>query len=106
LGDTAVSWILPQNLVFSRSVVAPRLEWLLEAQRGSLRRVKGVMRTGPGPSWSFQSHGRGLASEDSGYRRDSRLEILFRSAPTAAAVDGWRDMLRSAALMPAGETNR
>jgi len=106
LGDTAVSWILPQNLVFSRSVVAPRLEWLLEAQRGSLRRVKGVLRTGPGPSWSFQSHGRGLASEDSGYRRDSRLEILFRNAPTAAAVDGWRDMLRSAALMPAGETNR
>jgi G3E family GTPase len=106
LGVTAVSWILPQNLVFSRSVLQPRLEWLLEAERGTLRRVKGVMRTGPGPSWVFQSHGRGLAYEDSGYRRDSRLEILVGNAPTVTLLDAWRDMLRSAAFMPDGETNR
>jgi G3E family GTPase len=106
LGAVAISWILPQHLVFSRSVLAPRLEWLLEAQRGSLRRVKGVMRTGPGPSWAFQSHGRGLASEDSGYRRDSRLEIVVGGRPTAALLDGWRDMLHSAALTPGGETTR
>jgi G3E family GTPase len=106
LGATAVSWILPQNLIFSRSVLHPRLEWLLEAQRGTLQRVKGVMRTGPGPSWLFQSHGRGLAYEDSGYRRDSRLEILVSSAPTVTLLDAWRDMLRSAALMPDGKTSR
>jgi len=106
LGAGAISWILPQNLVFSRSVVEPRLDWLLEAQGSALRRVKGVLRTGPGPSWAFQSHGRGLASEDSGYRRDSRLEIVVGGAPTAAFLDGWRDMLRAAALRPADETNR
>jgi len=106
LGATAVSWIMPQHLVFSRSVLGPRLEWLLEAQRATLRRVKGVMRTGPGPSWTFQSHGRGLAAEDSGYRRDSRLEILVGNAPTATLLDGWRDMLRSAVLTPVGETSR
>ncbi len=106
LGAAAISWILPPRLVFSRSIVAPRLAWLLAAQCGSLRRVKGVMRTGPGPSWAFQSHGRGLATEDSGYRRDSRLEILVGGAPTAALLDGWRDMLRTAALKPVDETNR
>jgi len=106
LGATAISWILPQQLVFSRSVVEPRLEWLLAAQGSTLRRLKGVMRTGPGPSWAFQSHGRGLATEDSGYRRDSRLEILVGGAPTVTLLDGWRDMLRSAALRPDGETSR
>ncbi len=58
LGFTAISWILPRELTFSRVVIEPRLQWLLEAYGGVLRRLKAVLRTGPGPSWSFQSHGR------------------------------------------------
>jgi len=96
LGFTAISWILPPALWFSRAAILPRLEWLLEAYGGTLRRVKGVLRTGPGPAWTFQSHGRGLVSGDSGYRRDSRLEILVATPPTADFLEGWRAMLRAA----------
>jgi G3E family GTPase len=96
LGCTAISWILPPALRFSRVHCRPQLEWLLEAYGGALRRVKGVLRTGPGPAWTFQSHGRGLASGDSGYRRDSRLEIVFAGTPTPTVVEGWRAMLRAA----------
>jgi hypothetical protein len=96
LGFTAISWILPPALWFSRAACEPRLEWLLEAYGGTLRRVKGVLRTGPGPAWTFQSHGRGLVYGDSGYRRDSRLEIVVTTAPTADLLAGWRSMLRAA----------
>jgi G3E family GTPase len=96
LGLTAISWILPPALWFSRSACLPRLEWLLEAYGSTLRRVKGVLRTGPGPSWTFQSHGRGLTCGDSGYRRDSRLEIVVAAAPTSDFLEGWRAMLRAA----------
>jgi hypothetical protein len=96
LGLTAVSWILPPELWFSRVACLPRLEWLLEAYGSTLRRVKGVLRTGPGPAWTFQSHGRGLVCGDSGYRRDSRLEIVVSAPPTPEFVDGWRAMLRAA----------
>jgi G3E family GTPase len=98
LGYAAVSWVLPQALTFSRTVITPRLEWLLEAQASMLQRVKGVLRTGPGPSWSFQSHGRGLHSGDSAYRRDSRLELVLRTAPSTEFLDAWRALLRDAAL--------
>jgi G3E family GTPase len=93
---TAISWILPPALWFSRTALLPRLEWLLAAYDGTLRRVKGVLRTGPGPAWTFQSHGRGLVCGDSGYRRDSRLEIVVAAAPTGDFLEGWRAMLRAA----------
>jgi G3E family GTPase len=98
LGLWAVSWSLPPALVFSRVIIEPRLTWMLEAHQGWLRRLKGVFRTGPGPSWLIQSHGRGLSGEDSAYRRDSRLEIVLTAEPSEAFLDGWRSMLRDAAL--------
>jgi G3E family GTPase len=100
LGLWAVSWTLPRELTFSRVVVEPRVNWLLDAYQPWLRRFKGVFRTGPGPSWLIQSHGRGLAGEDSAYRRDSRLEIVMDARPTEDFLDAWRAMLRDAALAP------
>jgi G3E family GTPase len=96
LGLWAMSWILPRELVFSRVVIEPRLNWLLDAYQGR-HRVKAVLRTGPGPSWLIQSHGRGLSGEDSAYRRDSRMEIVLDTAPTAQFLDQWRTLLRDAA---------
>jgi G3E family GTPase len=98
LGLWAVSWVLPRELTFSRVVVEPRLTWMLDAYQAGIRRFKGVLRTGPGPSWLIQSHGRGLSAEDSGYRRDSRLELVLAAAPTEDFLDAWRGMLRDAAL--------
>jgi G3E family GTPase len=96
LGMWAMNWILPRELVFSRVVIEPRLNWLLEAYQGRCR-LKAVFRTGPGPSWLIQSHGRGLSEEDSAYRRDSRIEIVLGSAPTGEFLDLWRTLLRDAA---------
>jgi G3E family GTPase len=96
LGLCAVNWILPRELVFSRVVIEPRLNWLLEAYQQRCR-LKAVFRTGPGPSWLIQSHGRGLSGEDSAYRRDSRIEIVLDAAPTAEYLELWRDLLRDAA---------
>ncbi len=96
LGLWAVNWILPRELTFSRVTLEPRLTWLLEAYPG-LCRLKAVFRTGPGPSWLIQSHGRGLSGEDSAYRRDSRLEIVLSSEPTDEFLDQWRNLLRDAA---------
>jgi hypothetical protein len=81
-------------------VIEPRLTWMIEACHGALRRFKGVFRTGPGPSWLVQSHGRGLSGEDSAYRRDSRVEIVLGAPPTEQFLDEWRRMLRDAALEP------
>jgi G3E family GTPase len=100
LGLWAVSWVLPRELTFARIVIEPRLNWLLEAYKSWLRRFKAVFRTGPGPSWLIQSHGRGLRGEDSAYRRDSRLEIVLDASPTEDFLDAWRSMLRDAALTP------
>jgi len=97
LGLWAVNWILPRELIFSRVVIEPRLTWLLEAYSGWLQRLKAVFRTGPGPSWLVQSHGRGLWEEDSAYRRDSRIEIVRASAPTPEFLEVWRSLLRDAA---------
>jgi G3E family GTPase len=97
LGLWAVNWLLPRELIFSRVVIEPRLTWLLQAYDGWLRRLKAVFRTGPGPSWLVQSHGRGLSGEDSAYRRDSRIEIVLTSAPTPEFLDVWRGLLRDAA---------
>ncbi len=94
LGFTAVSWILPRELHFSRAIIEPRLHWLLDAYGGAITRLKGVLRTGPGPAWLFQSHGRGLSSEDSAYRRDSRIEIVLAAAPTERFLEDWRAMPR------------
>jgi hypothetical protein len=74
------------------------LQWLTAAAQTSLCRLKAVFRTGPGPSWLIQSHGRGLAAEDSAYRRDSRLELVLDSAPTPEFLESWRALLRDAAL--------
>ena len=57
-----------------------------------------VLRTGPGPSWLIQSHGRGLCAEDSAYRRDSRLEIVLEVAPTEEFLEAWRSLMRDAPL--------
>jgi G3E family GTPase len=95
LGLWAVNWILPRELVFSRVVIEPRLNWLLEAYQQRCR-LKAVFRTGPGPSWLIQSHGRGISGEDSAYRRDSRIEIVLGAAPTAEYLDLWRNVLRDA----------
>jgi hypothetical protein len=59
--------------------------------------MKGVFRTGLGPSWLIQSHGRGLDSEDSAFRRDSRIEIVLAAKPTVDMLDPWRNLLRDAA---------
>jgi G3E family GTPase len=96
LGWWAVNWILPRELVFARVVIEPRLNWLLEAYPGRCR-FKAVLRTGPGPSWLIQSHGRGLSGEDSAYRRDSRIEIVFSAAPSIDYLNLWRALLRDAA---------
>ena len=100
LGLWAVSWTLPRELTFSRAVIEPRIHWMLEAYQAWLKRFKGVFRTGPGPSWLIQSHGRGLTAEDSAYRRDSRLEVVFAGEPTEEFLNGWRRMLRDAANQP------
>jgi len=100
LGLWAVGWVLPRELTFSRVVIEPRLDWLLEAYETCLRRFKAVFRTGPGPSWLIQSRGRGVRGEDSAYRRDSRLEIVLEVKPTEDFLDAWRSMLRDAALTP------
>jgi G3E family GTPase len=96
----AVAWVLPRELTFSRVVVEPRLDWLLEAYEPWIRRLKAVFRTGPGPSWLIQSRGRGVTGEDSAYRRDSRLEIVLDVKPAGNFLEAWRSMLRDAALMP------
>jgi len=96
LGLWAVNWILPRELIFSRVVIEPRVTWLLDAYGGWLQRLKAVFRTGPGPSWLVQSHGRGLSREDSAYRRDSRIEIVLTQAPTPEFLDAWRSLLRDA----------
>jgi G3E family GTPase len=98
LGLWAVSWTLPRELTFSRVIIEPRIAWLLEAYQGAVQRFKAVFRTGPGPSWMVQSHGRGMSGEDSAYRRDSRLEIVLGFEPTAAYLEEWRSLLRTAAL--------
>jgi hypothetical protein len=100
LGLWAVGWVLPRELTFSRVVIEPRLDWLLEAYGTWLRRFKAVFRTGPGPSWLIQSRGRGVRGEDSAYRRDSRLEIVLGMKPTEDLLEAWRSMLRDAALTP------
>ena len=100
LGLWAVSWILPRELTFSRVLIEPRLQWLLDAYRDWLKRFKGVFRTGAGPSWLVQSHGRGVSAEDSAYRRDSRLELVTSARPTEGFLDAWRALLRGAALAP------
>jgi G3E family GTPase len=96
LGLWAISWILPRELTFSRVLIEPRLNWLLEAYQGRCR-LKAVFRTGPGPSWLIQSHGHGISGEDSAYRRDSRLEIVLSMAPASEFLDLWRDLLCDAA---------
>jgi hypothetical protein len=69
--------------------------------------MKGVFRTGLGPSWLVQSHGRGIAVEDSAFRRDSRMEVVLGAAPTEQFLDAWRSLLRDAAnITPARETSR
>ena len=96
LGWWTIHWILPRDLVFSRVVIEPRLNWLLEAYPGRCR-FKAVFRTGAGPSWLIQSHGRGLSQEDSAYRRDSRIELVLSAAPSADFLEQWRALLRDAA---------
>jgi len=100
LGFWAVQWNLPPELVFARAVIEPRLNWLLAVNQGWLRRMKGVFRTGLGPSWLVQAQGDGFTGEDSAFRRDSRIEIVLSAAPTDEYLDLWRGLLRDAANPP------
>jgi G3E family GTPase len=100
LDSWAVQWRLPSELTFARTVLEARMRWQLAAHGGFLRRMKGVFRTGPGPSWLVQSTAHGLATEDSAYRRDSRLELVLSAAPTQQFLDDWRALLRDAANPP------
>jgi G3E family GTPase len=97
LGLWAVQWLLPGELTFARTLLEPQLRWQLEAYAGLLRRMKGVFRTGPGPSWLVQGTAHGLSDEDSAYRRDSRVELVLTAAPTPEFLDHWRRLLRNAA---------
>jgi G3E family GTPase len=101
LGLWAINWILPRELTFSRFVMQPRIQWLLDTCQGSCR-LKGVFRTGPGPSWLIQSLRRDLAGQDSAYRRDSRLEIVLSAQPSDTVLELWRNVLRDAANPPRG----
>ena len=100
LGFWAVQWILPRELTFSRAVLEPRLNWLLETSHGWVRRVKGVFRTGLGPSWLIQASSGSLSGEDSAFRRDSRIEVVLSAAPTPEFLESWRGVLRDAANPP------
>jgi len=100
LGAWAVQWQMPGELTFARTLLEPQMRWHLEAYPGFLRRMKGVFRTGPGPSWLVQSTAHGLAAEDSAYRRDNRLELVLSAAPTTDYLDQWRRILRDAANLP------
>jgi G3E family GTPase len=100
LGFWAVQWMLPRELVFARAIIEPRLSWLLAADHGLLKRMKGVFRTGLGPSWLVQAHVGRLAGEDSAFRRDSRIEIVLSAAPTHEYLELWRGLLRDAANPP------
>jgi G3E family GTPase len=102
LGAWAVQWQLPGELTFARTLLEPKMRWQVEAYPGFLRRMKGVFRTGPGPSWLVQSTAHGLAAEDSAYRRDSRLELVLSAAPTLDYLENWRGVLRDAANLSAG----
>jgi G3E family GTPase len=93
----AVQWLLPAGISFSRIVLKARLDWLLGAYQGQVRRMKAVFRTGPGPSWLVQWSGHGLNEEDSAHRRDSRLELVLESAPSEAFLNDWRGTLADAA---------
>jgi G3E family GTPase len=97
LGLWAVQWQLPGELTFARTVLEPQLRWQLDAYGGLLRRMKGVFRTGPGPSWLVQGTAHGLSAEDSAYRRDSRVELVLNAAPTPEFLEQWRRLLRDAA---------
>jgi G3E family GTPase len=97
LGLWAVQWQVPGELTFARVLLEPQLRWQLDAYGGLLRRLKGVFRTGPGPSWSVQGTAHGLSAEDSAYRRDSRVELVLTAAPTPEFLDQWRRLLRDAA---------
>ena len=96
----AVQWMLPRELVFARAIIEARLSWLLAADHGLLKRMKGVFRTGLGPSWLVQAHVGRLAGEDSAFRRDSRIEIVLSAAPTHEYLELWRGLLRDAANPP------
>jgi G3E family GTPase len=96
LGLFAVQWQLPAELTFARVILEPQLRWQLDAHQGMLRRMKGVFRTGPGPSWLVQGTAHGLSEEDSAYRRDSRVELVLTAPPTPAFLDQWRGLLRDA----------
>jgi G3E family GTPase len=100
LGFWAVQWLLPRELVFARAIIEPRLSWLLEANQGWLRRMKGVFRTGLGPSWLVQAQGGRFAGEDSAFRRDSRIEMVLSAAPTDEFLNLWRSLFRDAANPP------
>jgi G3E family GTPase len=102
LGSWAVQWQLPSELTFARTLLEPQMRWQLEAYQGFLRRMKGVFRTGPGPSWLVQSTAHGLSAEDTAYRRDSRLELVLSAAPTPEFLNNWRAVLRDAANPPGG----
>ncbi|HEX4152706.1 MAG TPA: hypothetical protein VHY75_10925 [Steroidobacteraceae bacterium] len=97
-GFWVIGWKLPPPIIFSRAIIAPRLNQLLKLYPGLPRRFKAVLRTGLGPSWMLQGNGCGLSQEDGAYRRDSWVEISLNEPPTDNWLNLWRTLLRDAAF--------
>ncbi len=86
LGRYAVSWTFPAPLVFAR---LPLLRFMQSGGAGTaqvtVERAKGVFRTGPNDWWNLQQYAGGVGAQPSGWRLDSRLEVLLLPAPVGAA---------------------
>ena len=127
LGRVGVSWVFPASCVFARlpllrflelhpvqAVAAPVLSGAAAdgaanpAPAPLVERVKGVVRTGAYAWWSLQAFAGGVGAQESQWRLDSRLEVMFLPAAgeagLAAAIDGWEQALqqsmRTAAAAP------
>ena len=124
LGRVGVSWVFPAAWVFAR---LPLLRFLEKHPVGSadavvtelhsvaaascpVERTKGVVRTGPYAWWSLQSFAGGVGAQESQWRLDSRLEVMFLPAAAEAglsdAIAAWEQALQqSLAVASAAPVN-
>ena len=124
LGRVGVSWVFPAAWVFARlpllrfleknavgsaGAVATELDDVAAAS-GRVERAKGVVRTGPYAWWSLQSFAGGVGAQESQWRLDSRLEVMFLPAAEEAglsdAIAAWEQALQqSLAVVSAAPVN-
>ncbi len=124
LGRVGVSWVFPAAWVFARlpllrfleknavgsaGAVATELDDVAAAS-GRVERAKGVVRTGPYAWWSLQSFAGGVGAQESQWRLDSRLEVMFLPAAEEAglsdAIAAWEQALQqSLAVASAAPVN-